>query len=245
MRFSRPLLMPPHVPVALPVRCARRSQGYFCRRTARAPIPRTQGSGVGDERTFTRHILAYAPVIVAQFFQPRWTEGGRCAPAVTLMPYLFITTARANNRWFEAARTDLASGEEVRLWWKAGFPFMGARWVVVATERLLIPRPATGGPHTRSIPFSEIYLADTSERAYGGGLLVATTLSSRYLELNLTNGDGGPHQGGPTQVLQSAAQRRGGRVGAASDGIAPFTGQTRQCDETTRSRFHSGEDTAI
>ena len=108
---------------------------------------------------------------------------------VTLMPYLFMATARANNRRFEAARTDLAPGEEVRFWWKAGFPSMGARWVVVTTERLLIPRPALGGPRTRPIPFSEIYLADTSERAFGVGLLVATTLSSRYLELDLTNGD--------------------------------------------------------
>ena len=43
-------------------------------------------------------------------------------------------------------------------------------------------------------PFSEIYLADTSQRsigvgAYGGGLIVGTTLSSRYLELDLVNGD--------------------------------------------------------
>ena len=88
---------------------------------------------------------------------------------------------------------------------------MGTRWVVVATERLLIPRPAPGGPRTRSIPFSEIHLADTSERAfgvgaYGGGLLVATTLSSRYRELDLTNGDGGPHQGGPAPGAAPAAQ---------------------------------------
>ena len=46
---------------------------------------------------------------------------------------------------------------------------------------------------TRSIPFAEIYLADTSQRsigvgAYGGGFLVGTTLSSRYLELDLVNG---------------------------------------------------------
>ena len=113
---------------------------------------------------------------------------------VTLLPYLCLDTARANNRRFEAARTDLAPGEEVRFWWKAGFPSMGARWVVVTTERLLTPRPALGGPRTRSIPFSEIYLADTSERAcgvgaYSGGLLAVTTLSSRYLELDLTNGD--------------------------------------------------------
>ena len=66
--------------------------------------------------------------------------------------------------------------------------------MVVTTERLLFPRTALGGPRTRSIAFSEIYLADTGQRsigvgAYGGGLIVGTTLSSRYLELDLVNGD--------------------------------------------------------
>ena len=114
--------------------------------------------------------------------------------AVVLLPYLVMATAKGNSRRFEAARTALEPGEEARFWWKSGFPSMGARWVVVTTERLLIPRPALGGPRTRSIPFSEIYLADTSQRsigvgAYGGGLIVGTTLSSRYLELDLVNGD--------------------------------------------------------
>ena len=96
MRFSRPLLMPPHVPVAFPVRCAPRSRSYLCRRTARALIPRTQRLGDRDERTsmhlgdsrgqafaagLTRHIRACVPPLVAQLFQPRSAEGGRCLPA--------------------------------------------------------------------------------------------------------------------------------------------------------------------
>lgn len=113
---------------------------------------------------------------------------------IVLSPYLMVATAKGHRRRFEDARTGLEPGEEARFWWKSGFPSMGARWVVVTTERLLFPRPAWGGPRTRSIPFSEIYRADTSERsigvgAYGGGLIVGTTLSSRYLELDLVNGD--------------------------------------------------------
>lgn len=114
--------------------------------------------------------------------------------AVTLLPYLFVATARSHRERLEAARTDLEPGEEVRFWWRSGFPSMGSSWVVITTERLKFPRLAFGSPRTRSIPFSEIYLADTSERsigvgAYGGGLIVGTTLSSRYLELDLINGD--------------------------------------------------------
>ena len=114
--------------------------------------------------------------------------------AVVLLPYLIMATAKGHTRRFEAARTELERGEEARFWWKSGFPSMGASWVVITTERLLFPRTALGGPRTRSIAFSEIYLADTGQRsigvgAYGGGLIVGTTLSSRYLELDLVNGD--------------------------------------------------------
>ena len=114
--------------------------------------------------------------------------------AVVLLPYLVMATAKGHTRRFEAARNELEPGEEARFWRKSGFPSMRARWVVVATERLLFPRTALGGPRTRSIFVSEIYLADTSQRsigvgAYGGGLIVGTTLSSRYLELDLVNGD--------------------------------------------------------
>ena len=59
--------------------------------------------------------------------------------AVVLLPYLVMATAKGHNRRFEAARTDLEPGEEARFWWKSGFPSMGAQWVVVTTERLLIP----------------------------------------------------------------------------------------------------------
>ena len=92
------------------------------------------------------------------------------------VPYLFVIKTRSNNRRFEAARTDLAPGEEVRFWWKAGFMSMGERWVVVTTERLLIPQAGLLRWRTRSIPHSEIYRTDTSQRsigvgAYSGGLL--------------------------------------------------------------------------
>ena len=66
--------------------------------------------------------------------------------------------------------------------------------MVLTTERLLVPRPGWTAARVRSILLSEIYLADTSQRSigvggYGGGLIVGTTLSSRYLELDLVNGD--------------------------------------------------------
>ena len=66
--------------------------------------------------------------------------------------------------------------------------------MVVTTERLLFPRTASGGSRTRSIAFSEIYLADTGQRSigvgtYGGGLIVGTRFSSHYLDLDLVNGD--------------------------------------------------------
>ena len=59
---------------------------------------------------------------------------------------------------------------------------------------LLIPTPGLTGTLNRSIPFSEIHLADTSERssgvgAYSEGFLARTTLPSRYLDLDLANGD--------------------------------------------------------
>ncbi len=116
------------------------------------------------------------------------------AGAVVLVPYLFIASARANTRWFQGAQASLAPGETVRYAWKSGFPSMGEKWVVITTERLLVPRPMIFGRRVRSVPFSEIYLADTSERvfgigAYGGGLILGTTLSSRSLEVDLVNGD--------------------------------------------------------
>ena len=122
--------------------------------------------------------------------------------ALVLTPYLLIAQTRTNNRRFKAARTDLMPGEEVRFWWKVNFPSLGTRWAVVTTERLLIPRPGWTGMRTRSIPFAEIYLADTSQRsigvgAYGGGFLVGTTLYSRYLEPELVNGDAGSRRTGP------------------------------------------------
>lgn len=49
---------------------------------------------------------------------------------MTLMLCLFMVTARANNRRFQATRTDLTPWEEARFSWKAGFPSMGARWVI-------------------------------------------------------------------------------------------------------------------
>lgn len=113
---------------------------------------------------------------------------------VVVMPYLLMAKTMANNRRFQAAQSDLMPGEEVRFWWKAGLLSFGERWVIVTTERLVIPRVGLLRMRTRSIPFAEIYLADTSERsigvgAYGGGLLVGTTLSSRYLELDLVDGN--------------------------------------------------------
>ena len=114
--------------------------------------------------------------------------------ALVLTPCLMVLKTRNNNRKFEAARADLAPGEQVRFWWKAGFLSFGERWVVLTTERLLVPRPGWTAARVRSILLSEIYLADTSQRSigvggYGGGLIVGTTLSSRYLELDLVNGD--------------------------------------------------------
>ena len=40
----------------------------------------------------------------------------------------------ANNRRFEAIRSDMMPGEEVRFWWKAGLLSFGERWVIVTTE---------------------------------------------------------------------------------------------------------------
>ena len=112
---------------------------------------------------------------------------------VVVLPYLMMAKTMANNRRFEGIKSDLTPGEEVRFWWKAGLLSFGERWVIVTTERVVIPRVGLLRMRTRSIPFAEIYLADTSERsigvgAYGGGLLVGTMLSSRYLELDLVNG---------------------------------------------------------
>ena len=108
--------------------------------------------------------------------------------------YLIVATVRANTRWFQGAQANLAPGETVRYSWKSGFPSMGEKWVVITTERLVVPRATIFGRRVRSIPFSEIYLADTAERvfgigAYGGGLILGTTLSSRSLEVDLVNGD--------------------------------------------------------
>lgn len=127
--------------------------------------------------------------------------------ALVLLPHLVVASAKANSRRLETARTDLKPGEEVRFWWKSGFPSMGAQWMVITTEQLLIPQLAFVGPRTRSIPFSEIYLADTTERgigigAYGGGLLVGTTLANRYLELDLNTGEVVRIKAARPQVLQ-------------------------------------------
>ena len=116
------------------------------------------------------------------------------AGAVVLAPYLFIASARANNRRFQAAQGNLGPGERVRYSWKSAFPSMGEQWLVITTERLVMQRRTFLGMRVRSIPFSEIYLADTSERvfgvgAYGGGLIAGTTLSARSLEVDLVNGD--------------------------------------------------------
>ena len=112
---------------------------------------------------------------------------------VVVMPYLLMAKTLANNRRFNTARSDLMPGEELRFWWKAGLLSFGERWVIVTTDRLVIPKVGLLRMRTRSIPFAQIYLADTSERsigvgAYGGGLVVGTTLSSRYLELDLVDG---------------------------------------------------------
>lgn len=112
---------------------------------------------------------------------------------VVVLPYLLMAKTMANNRRFEGIKSDLMPGEELRFWWKAGLLAFGERWVIVTTERVVIPRVGLLRMRTRSIPYADIYLADTSERsigvgAYGGGLLVGTMLSSRYLELDLVNG---------------------------------------------------------
>ena len=126
---------------------------------------------------------------------------------VVVLPYLLMAKTMANNRRFEAVRSDLMPGEELRFWWKAGLLSFGERWVIVTTERVVIPRVGLLRMRTRSIPFADIYLADTSERsigvgAYGGGLLVGTTLSSRYLELDLVNGTVVRIRADRPQVLQ-------------------------------------------
>ena len=130
-------------------------------------------------------LLAAAPVAGAL-----WGTVGM----VIVFAYMVVVAAKANNRWFRGAQENLAPGETVRYAWKSGFPTLGQNWAVITTERLVVPRPSLVGRRVRSIPFSEIYLADTGEHtfgvgAYGGGLILGTTLSSRFLELDLTNGD--------------------------------------------------------
>lgn len=130
---------------------------------------------------------------------------------VVVMPYLLLMAkTMANNRRFNTARSDLMPGEEVRFWWEAGIFSFGERWVIVTTERLVIPRVGLFRMRTRSIPFAEIYLADTSEHsigvgAYGGGLLVGTTLSSRYLGAGPGQRLRRPDTGGPSPGVAAAA----------------------------------------
>ena len=142
-------------------------------------------------------LVAIAYVVVLIFLFDAALPGATVVLAlvgiVVVMPYLLMAKTMANNRRFEGIKSDLMPGEEVRFWWKEGLLSFGERWVIVTTDRLVIPRVGLLRMRTRSIPFAEIYLADTSERsigvgAYGGGLLVGTTLSSRYLELDLVNG---------------------------------------------------------
>ena len=120
-----------------------------------------------------------------------WLEGqGRC----------YVLAVKNNEPlWADRERGSAPVAARDLAHEKSGFPSMGAQWVVVTTERLLIPRPALGGPRTRSIPFSEIYRADTAQRSIGVGAYgwsgvdrwndASKTPSSRYLELDLVNGD--------------------------------------------------------
>ena len=69
---------------------------------------------------------------------------------------------------------------------------MGTPFVIITTERLILP-PNFPRRH-RSIPFSQIYLANTNARsatvgAYSHGLLIGTNITNKYLELDLINDD--------------------------------------------------------
>ena len=95
------------------------------------------------------------------------------------------------NRERRDRETSLKIGEEI-LWQERprflGIPVQG-QTVIITTERLIRPdvmrRP--------SIPFSEIYMTNQASSsiavgAYGSGLMIGTTLHSKYLELDLQDG---------------------------------------------------------
>ena len=102
-------------------------------------------------------LMAAAPVAAAL-----WGTIG----ALIVLAYMVSVAAKANNRWFRGAQEDLAPGEMVRYSWKSGFPTLGEKWVVITTERMVVPRSSLLGSRVRSIPFAEIYLADTGERTF-------------------------------------------------------------------------------
>ena len=114
---------------------------------------------------------------------------------VVVLPYLLMAQDHGQQTGgFQAARSDLTPGE--------GGPFLVEGGTALLRRALgdrdhREGRDAQGGFCSACAParshLRRSTSRDTSERsigvgAYGGGLLVGTTLSSRYLELDLVNG---------------------------------------------------------
>ena len=188
--------------------------------------------------------IAYAVVLIIPFNAalPGATVVLVLVGIVVVMPYLLMAKTMANNRRFQAARSALMPGEEVRFWWKAGLFSFGERWVIVTTERLVIPRVGLLRMRTRSIPFAEIYLADTSERsigvgAYGGGA------GGHHAVQSLPRARPGQRhcrsdQGRPPPGAAAAADRRDRRVVATPGPLS--SSFPRRCDDERRACSQCG-----
>ena len=111
--------------------------------------------------------------------------GAACVGTIPLM-------GRAVNARVARGVAQLEEGEEIRYKYQAPWMIMGTPFVIITTERLILP-PNFPRRH-RSILFSQIYLANTNARsatvgAYSHGLLIGTNITSKYLELDLINDD--------------------------------------------------------
>ena len=97
-----------------------------------------------------------------------------------------------NSNQVARALRGLEEDETVRYQYTAPFVGFGDAFVILTTKRLIIPSSLSR--RNGSIPFDQIYLANTGGRsvgvgAYGHGLIIGTTVTDKYLELDLINDD--------------------------------------------------------
>ncbi len=86
----------------------------------------------------------------------------------------------------------LDEDEDVRYQYTAPFVGIGEKYVIVTTKRIILA--PTLSRRNGSIPFDQIYMANTGGRSlgvgmYGHGLMVGSALTDNFLELDLTNDD--------------------------------------------------------